>query len=187
MYCGTALPAVAEAPLPARDLTIDERFEALARHPDVPRILASPAPSGAGEIAGGVGGAVFGIIFAGIAVFIMSIASSAEAPAFFMIFVLIFIVVGVLAAGGSLFKTAKFASAPLRKLGSLVADERTVVSGGGKDSSASTTYYVLLQFRDGQRAEYRAPDRVAGKVAPGDLGIAFLRGNVLLDFRRVPV
>ena len=69
----------------------------------------------------------------------------------------------------------------------LVADERTEVSGGGKDSSASTSYHVLLEWKEGQRRELKPSARVTGAVAPGDIGVAYVKANRLLDFRRIPV
>jgi hypothetical protein len=46
---------------------------------------------------------------------------------------------------------------------------------------------VLLEDRSGGRREYSCNSRLAGAHAPGDIGVAFLRGGFLLDFKRVAV
>lgn len=82
-------------------------------------------------------------------------------------------------------KTAKFAGAELERRIAVWKDERTEVRGGGKNSSATTTHYVLLEERDGKRTEVPCEDGLAGAHAPGDIGVAYLRAGVLLDFQRV--
>jgi len=78
-----------------------------------------------------------------------------------------------------------FARAPLERRLLVWRDERTEVDGGGKHRSATTTHFALLEDRDGRRLEVSCDERLAGAHAPGDIGIAFLRAGVLLDFRRV--
>ncbi len=191
MYCGTVLPQAAEQTLPAAPATPDqareERFEALAHHPAMPGILASTAPSAVGEIAGGGFRVIFGLIFAGVALFILTMTRSVGAPGFFMLIPGFFIIVGLAISGSSLYKTASLASASVEKRAARVVDERVQVSGGGENSSASTTYYVLLELRDGSRQEYKTSASVAGNVARDDMGIAFIKGGLLLDFLRVEV
>ncbi len=188
IYCGTALPGAAERPgLTAPDQAREERFESLAHHPAVSEILAGAAPCAAGEFVGLGFGVIFGLVFAAVAGFIYMRAGRMDVPGFFTLIPGIFVIVGLAIAGYSLFRVASFASAPLEKRAARVVDERIQVSGGGKNSSASTAYYVLLELRDGSRREYRTSSSVAGHAARDDVGIAFIKGGVLLDFRRVEV
>jgi hypothetical protein len=79
-------------------------------------------------------------------------------------------------------KGARFAAAPIRRELAVVVDERTQVSGGGQNSSVSTSYYATLQSRDGMRIEYGTYGWLAGRIAATDIGVAFIKGDRLVDF-----
>ncbi|HEX7703711.1 MAG TPA: DUF2500 family protein [Kofleriaceae bacterium] len=101
----------------------------------------------------------------------------------FVIVPIIFIVVAVVMVA----KAMKFASAPITNELLVVVDERVAVTGGGENSSAHTTYYATLQDRSGARLEYRTYDWLAGGIAAGDIGVAYLKGGRLVDFSRLDI
>lgn len=84
------------------------------------------------------------------------------------------------AAGG-------IARAPVVRVVAVVVDERVRVSGGGKNSSASTSYYATLQMRDGARRELGCDGALAGRIAAPDIGVAFTKEDQLVDFIRFAV
>ena len=83
----------------------------------------------------------------------------------------------------------KFAKAPVRRAVFAVVDERIDVSSsstGRRQSHATRTrYYATLQARDGSRIEYETYDWLAGRIAAGDIGVAFTKGDMLIDFLRL--
>lgn len=181
-YCGAELPAPAAPPHPLGD--VDARLAAVERHPDLPR-LNRHTPSTGMYTGGMFFGVVFGVVFAGFALFILS--GFTRMRFTFALFPALFVLIGVGVAVGSVVKGVRFAKAPLRRTPAVIVDERTEVSGGGKNSSASTSYYATLEFKGGRRKEYGVLHRLAGELAPGDAGLAYLKGDVLVDFRRVRV
>lgn len=84
-------------------------------------------------------------------------------------------------------RAREFSKAPLDRRIVVWRDERTQVSGGGENSPARTTHFALLESRDGERVEFQCNAELAGGHAPGDIGIAYLRGGILLEFKRVAV
>lgn len=73
-----------------------------------------------------------------------------------------------------------FARAPLERRAAVLRDERRHVSGGRHGTS--TRYHLLLDFAGDGRHEFQVSGSLAGSVAPGDTGVAFVRAGVLLDF-----
>jgi len=67
----------------------------------------------------------------------------------------------------------------------VVTDERTEVSSRGKDGSVSTRYFATLQRQDGSRTELDTYGWLAGRIAAGDIGVAFVKGTTLIDFLRL--
>lgn len=186
-YCGAAMPEPEPvAPIaPSRYGDLGSRFRALDSHPGLGELMAY-APSGASTMLGYAFLILFGFIFGGIgfAVFLGFASGPGGAVA---LFPLLFVLIGVGISIGGLVKIVRFSNAPLRREPACVTGERTQVSGGGRNRSASTSYYVTLEFPDGRRHEYRTKGSVVGEVSEGDLGMAYLRGGYLLDFRRVRV
>jgi hypothetical protein len=101
---------------------------------------------------------------------------------FYAIPVVIMVMMCVAAARG-----LRYHRAPIQHAVLVVVDERTKVSSGGKQTAVSTTYYATLQARDGGRVEYETSDLLAGRIAPGDIGVAYLKAHRLVDFRRFDV
>ncbi|NLS97702.1 MAG: DUF2500 domain-containing protein [Planctomycetaceae bacterium] len=79
-----------------------------------------------------------------------------------------------------------FRNAPIESHPALIAAKRTQVSGGGENSSASTSYFLTAQFEDGSRKEFAlmTPD-LYSRLSEGDAGVLFVRGRFALDFDRV--
>ena len=182
-YCGHALPR--EEPPPAsRPPSVAELLAEVERHPEL-RSWMAHRPSGVGFAFGLGATAVFGLVFAGIALVMLKLVGGfGGMPGVFGLVPLLFVGVGLLVAFGVGAKALRFVNAPLLRVPALIVDERTAVSGGGRNSSASTSYNATLEAADGRREEYRIDGRLAGRVAPGDYGLAYLRGGILLDFRR---
>ena len=76
----------------------------------------------------------------------------------------------------------RYSKTPIERVIALIAAERTDVSGGGNNRSVSTSYHATLQFEAGNRVELRCGDDMTGKIARGDMGVAYTKGNVLVDF-----
>jgi hypothetical protein len=93
-------------------------------------------------------------------------------------------VIGFLSALG---KGAILATSELLVRPAIVAGERTSVDGGGGSSSSTTHYFVTLESRDGERTEFSASDKLAGRVTEGDIGVAYIKADCLIEFERVRV
>ena len=166
-----------------------DRFARLKHHEDLSRLMElEPAipPALPGLMLGFgafffVGLAVVSVVFAAFG-FVM------------MPFGLVFLVpLALIWAGAIAFfrklkrRVVDYNEAELVRRPAIVVARRTKVSGGGENSSASTTNFVTIEVEDGRRDEFRAPDEVAGVVTVGDAGVAYLKFDLLLDFQRVAV
>lgn len=94
---------------------------------------------------------------------------------------------GVATFASGLRNISQFRSAPLSRYCAAVIDERVKLTGGGKNSSASTSYFVTLENEKAQRVEYQVIESVSAQVAPGDIGVAFTKAGYLIEYIRVPV
>jgi len=187
-YCGTVLPRTAAA-VP---MTVPERFAALERHPDLPGLL-QLRPSTAGQWTSHT----LSVVFSGLFVVVAFVALKAFSGAgngigglggsLFSVIPLVIIGVGAIALVRSLTKVARFASSPMIQSLARVADERTQVTGGGESSSARTSYFVTVETETGDRREYSISGRLAGQLAPDDMGVAYTRGGTLVEFRPLRV
>jgi hypothetical protein len=72
-------------------------------------------------------------------------------PAFMAIVPIGFIVLGVFMFLKFRTKMTDFQNSPTRAHAALIAGKRTQVSGGGQNSSASTSYFITAEFEDGRR------------------------------------
>lgn len=102
-------------------------------------------------------------------------------------FMIMWIGMGLVIAGAGVamaIRGVRFRNAPLRRELALVVDERTRVHGG---KATTTDYFATLQTRDGQRSEYACEGWLAGRIAPDDLGVAFVKLDHLVDFIRLEV
>jgi hypothetical protein len=75
--------------------------------------------------------------------------------------------------------------APVVPVVAVVVRDRSDVTGGGRQGArAMTSYFVTLQTRDGSRAEYAASGALAGRIAVGDIGVAYVAGQSLIELTR---
>ena len=83
-------------------------------------------------------------------------------------------------------KIRSFQQADVEGEAAIIVGKRTAVSGGGRNSSVSTTYFLTVEFPNGRREEFAVlnPD-LYGKVAEDDAGVLFVRSELALDFDRV--
>jgi DNA-directed RNA polymerase subunit RPC12/RpoP len=181
-YCGALLAKPVLNPNKA--VVAPERFAAVESSPEYASLKSyTPSATAANlELGGGVAAALAftGIAAVATAVFAQSSPVVAIVPAFITL-------VGLITVVYQLATANKQWNAPIDRHVLVWRDERTVVSGGGQHSRATTKHYVLLEDRDGRRAELACSSQLAGAHAPGDIGVAFLRGGFLLDFKRVAV
>jgi len=184
-FCGSGLPveerAPAAPPSPFGDLAA--RFEELERHANMP-LLQAHEPEIGKLVAGNTCGVIFLVLWTTMAGF-MSLG-------FLTVFPCMAVVpIGMTILGGFLLsrmlkRTASLKSSPTLRRLALVVDERTSVSGGG-NSSATTSHFATLEIADGSRQEYETHDQLAGMLTPGDMGMAYFRGGLFIDFKRVRV
>ena len=180
-FCGAELPALEthDSASYNPNVNLARRFASLEKHPDLERFL-NYRPNTSGASNQMYGQAIGGLLFAGVSVFITVMFATVGGP--IAIFPLLFVVFGLTMAFGGLKRSSSFRAAPLQRFRAAVIDERVKVSGGGKNSRASTTYYATLQTQEGQRTEFEVIEETASKVAAGDIGLAFVKGGILLDF-----
>lgn len=125
----------------------------------------------------------FVVVFVGVAASMF--AGDSHTPpafkfAFFAVPAVMLIVALVMIAKG-----VKYAREPIHKEILVVVSEREEVRGGSDNHAATTHYYATLQDRSGARVEYETEGWLAGRIAATDIGVAFLKGNRLVDFLRI--
>ncbi len=180
-FCGAVLLKATINPL--RAVVAPERFDAVERSPQFGALMRHE-PSSTRHLVGNGFATVFLILFT-VASGAMSVVAMEAGPV--AIVPLIICGVGAAMLLRQVNSSSKFAKAKIQREVSVWRDERTQVSGGRGDSSAVTHHFVLLETRNGRRQEFECSDELAGAHASGDIGVAFVRGDVLLDFRRVDV
>jgi hypothetical protein len=163
--------------------TSPERFDLAKAHASFALASAhTPRVSAKAEIVAPIVFSVFLVFFV-----VFSQTMMTHVSIMFRIFFLAIPGVGFVMMLAMLRKGMTFAAAPITNELRVVVDERTAVSGGGQNSSVSTTYYATLQDRSGGRVEYQTYDWLAGRIAAGDIGVAYLKGVRLVDFARIDV
>ena len=183
-HCGAELPR-AEAPEPATSSArfgdVAARFAALEAHPHTLQLMEHTlAVRGLGS---GVWGSVLALILLGGAGLAVTIVFFGVCPPLGFL-PLAIVVIGGFALVRQIITSARISRAPVERLKVLVIDERTKINGGGEHQ---TICLATLEFPDGTRREFEAFDDVAGKITAGDIGVAFVKANYLVDFGRVPV
>jgi hypothetical protein len=189
-YCGTALPQPERSAALAGEERTQARFAALREHPRLARLMRR-SPSAASATAGYGCQAAFGVLFTAVAAMIgltlLGSGFGGGSPKVVLLVPLLFVGVGVFVVAAGARRAQQLATAPTRRLPVRIADERVEVAGGGNDSRARTTYYVTVEDEHGRRTEYAAAADVAAAAAPDDMGIAYVKAFLLLDFQRVRV
>lgn len=183
-YCGTELPAPGSEPPPSPFGDVAGRFRALESHPDLPRLLAA-TPSTSALSGWNAMTVVTLVVFALVGLFVTGGFLFVCPP--FALLPLFLVGIGIYTISKQVGKTTSASRAPLERRPALVVRERTKVSGGGEHSSARTDYFATLQFPDGSRREFDVLEGVGGTIAPGDMGVGYLKGDFLIAFSRVGV
>lgn len=168
------------APTPRADPA--ERFRALRSHPEFERLSHAVPPLARERVSAlrGIAGAVAFLVLGGALILPASVLPPvAIALAALLAFAFVFLV-------ASAVKSARLGRGEIARIPARVVDERIGMSGGAA-ARVRTRYYVRLESERGTREEYEVDERLAGKVAPGDVGVAFFQGASLVDFTRVPV
>jgi hypothetical protein len=99
--------------------------------------------------------------------------------------------IGFVVLGVFLFKKLKkkmdsLEDGPVETVLAVIIDKRTLVSGGGGNSSSHTGYYITCEAEDGARKEYQVWDgSMYGRLTADDAGVLYVRGGYGLDFDRV--
>ena len=75
-------------------------------------------------------------------------------------------------------------NSPVQTFNSVVVAKRTDVSGGGNNTSASTSYFVTFELENGERLELPVKARDYGVLAEGDRGVLTRQGTRFLGFER---
>lgn len=188
-YCGARLTAEATPSERARGDRA-ARLDAVERHPDFAAAMGH-TPELRGHMVGGyVGTGCFGafsaltglVALCGLGVITLGdLGPLASTPA------PVLIVPGLMSAVTGFValqvarKTREFKAAPLERRPALVRDERS------RSREKSTSYFATLEFADGHREEFPVSAEVASRAVRDDVGVAYLKGGVVLDFRRIDV
>jgi hypothetical protein len=180
-HCGTATQA---APCIGSDAhrTHPERFDAVEAHPGYQKAIARPPTASLSDhftapIVGFVLGAI--LFYFGGTRLMETRGQVLMVLGFFAVWLAVCVV--------ALVQALRYRAAPVVPCVAVVVDERTEVSGGHGKMPSQTAYYATLQRRCGTRREYEVSGEGAGVLAPGDIGIAFVKAGRLLGFDRVPV
>ena len=180
---GELVPAQPEAPRSSPLGDVAARFEALREHPHVAELLRHvPAEAaratGLGRLAPLVALALVAV--AGIAV-TLAFAVFCAPLALLPLTILVLCLFGM--AKQLTVRSAE--DGPLARHLALVVEGRSEISSGPDLQEA--TDHTTLELEDGSRHEVPTLRDVATEIAPGDIGVAFLRGGTLVEFGRVSV
>jgi hypothetical protein len=167
--------------------TDPSRFDRVEEHPDFPRMIERapvlPADANLGiAIAGPAMVSLFGAVCVAIA---LNLFFDEDAP---VLFVLLFLAaaLAIIFAGLSMASRAlRFKNAPIQRCVAVIVKDRSEVVGG--ESSTSTSYFATLQLRGGSRVELPTYGSLAGRLVIGDIGIAFVKSQTLVDFTRFDI
>jgi hypothetical protein len=181
-HCGAAHPDRPRI-APEEWSTHRERFDQAARDPQhaVAMELPSPPPPMFTRV---WAPSLFLLLWIGMGSFVTS--GFARGGGTMVLFPLAIMIGGVIMLGSVIIKGMNNARAPVLRELAVVVDERTQVSssGTGNDRRTSTSYYATLQFEDGSRRELPTEGPIVGSVTRGDIGLAVMRGDELVDFHR---
>jgi hypothetical protein len=187
--CGASLgvpdspgaPANAPIPPPTPALDADALLRTLAAHPDLPRLLAATpeTPELTGKTLPSVllllGLSVLGV-FASLLCFQLC------PPLGFVPLVLV--VVGAAVVARQLLWNAR---TPLVARPAFVRELRAQVHAGARHSPDHTRHFALLQFDTDHSGEFECYRSALPNLEVGALGVAYLKGERIAAFTRVPV
>jgi len=182
-HCGAALPSAPEPEPPPRDPFGDvaARFRALAGHPELARLLhAKPEiPELAGKTLPSL---LLLLLFAALGFFASLVCLQLCPPLGFALLALVIVGFFVLAR-----RMLWNARTPLVAHPAMIVELRAKLQAGAEHSSAHTRHYATLQFEDGRRSEHECYASALERLAVGALGVAYLKGERLAAFERIPV
>jgi hypothetical protein len=98
-----------------------------------------------------------------------------------------FIVIGVLGFLSVRKKSSLLRTAPVQPQPAIVIGKRASVSGGGENSSASTSYFATFEFENEARREFEVRSDLYSQLSEGDPGIVYTIADTAADFDRVHV
>jgi len=181
-FCGAQRPARTASPTPS----IAERFAAARADPRL-RELKLRTPSTAGRAASNLfllGILVFFCLFA--ATILGKFRETSQAfgsdAALFGLIPWLVLGAGVFALARHVLRAGRFHSAELQRHLARVVDERIEVNGG---KHVDTTYYTTLEWENRTRTELENRGRLAGQITRDEIGLAYVKDDVLLDFVRL--
>lgn len=180
--------------------TRNAQLNAMTRHPGYAAAMAhepdlSTVRKQALAASGCMG--VFGLFPIAFAVVAFTLLRSTDAPLLFtLLFLLVplaMVAIVVLGVVKTTKKRREIEAAPTVRLPCIIRDEREQVSTSSShsrtnqtsSSRTSTSYFATLESAGGERKEYRIEAELAGSIAPGDTGVAYLRADMLIEFRRL--
>ena len=177
-FCGTELAGAPVDPGEAAAAGRRARLAELAESELYRRALAEP-PEPPARVGGTVVRVVFALVFCGVALFI-AFSAAAVGVGFFALFPFLFVGAGVWMIARALRDQAAYRDAPLESRPAVVVDERSHVRSSGDHTR--TSYHATLELHGGERREFRIDGATAGQLAPGDAGVAFVKGPHLVAF-----
>jgi hypothetical protein len=180
-YCGQELQLAAPGAAPVlADAQVLARLVAIERSAEFER-LAEHTPRKRSQILPIVGLLVFLAFWLIIGSLVSAAFAAVGGPlVLFPVAVLGFGVVMILRQFAKRMRTSQ---AELERPAAQVVDKSTQVDGS--DSGTTTSYFVTLARRDGERREYSAESDTYAALAAGDAGMAFVQAEHLLEFRRI--
>lgn len=181
-HCGARLAEPAPAPAPHDPLgDVRARFEALAGRPELAALLTEkPAvPELAGKLLPSLA-LLAGLTLLGF--FAALVCFQVCPPLGFVPLALVG--VGVLVIVRQLLWSSR---TPLVARIALVVERRAQLQAGAERSPAHTRHFVTLELEDGSRIERECYASALPVLAPGAMGVAYLKGERLAAFAALPV
>jgi hypothetical protein len=182
-HCGRALEAPAEEASPPSDPfgDVPARFRALAARAELPGLLAE-APY-VPELAGRTLPSLLSLVGLGVVGAFAALVCFQICPPLGFV-PLALVLLGVAAIARQLLWNAR---TPLVARPALVVDVRARVQAGAEHSREHTRHHATLQLEDGLRSEHECFVSVLPALAPGALGVAYLKGDRLAGFAPLDV
>ncbi len=154
-----------------------ERYELVAQHPAYPAAMRwSPRLSATTELLPPL------LMFAWFVLFALMVWGLYVAKLRFPLWFVAAVIAMTVVALGPVVTAAARLWAPSSKLVAVVAEDVTRPSRGG-DPAGVADHQVMLRTADGRGLEVLATGAVMGLVALADIGVAYVQGRRLVDFR----
>ena len=95
------------------------------------------------------------------------------------------IMLGAMPLGMGVYDLLKLWASPLMRLPAIVLYKSKRLYGGGELVGGGTILAVCIEMQNGQTHDYRISLRLFEKIQKRDRGIAYIRGDQMLDFKKV--